>query len=346
MSELALASVPASSLLFPATAEFRFVETQLSIVGTRTITIRGGVLGDGRGRGSQSAVVICGGTSICARVLTLELPGHQLRSSEIVLCVGLWWVELVGEHGKSGSTKGGGRIHARRELLLEVIGQKLLQRGGFTERSGVGSRVLVSRTEGLSLYSGNSRILGLWHNHIVQLLSVSSGEGLNRVCEISRAGHDILNLLIKAASGLGLTERDTTTANWTIIHPGLSKGVPGELSLGNVVVDLEILLVAGREGGEGGLIAVRPILVGGVTGQSNLNVISGEGRNRPGRWSREAPCRLMRQRKIRASALEERGSGRTGTNRNWYSKRSPADCPRGRESPSCAFLGANLRQRS
>lgn len=52
MSELTLAPVPAASLLFPAAAEFRFVETQLPVIRTWTVAIRGGVLSDGRGRGS------------------------------------------------------------------------------------------------------------------------------------------------------------------------------------------------------------------------------------------------------------------------------------------------------
>jgi len=130
VSELALAPVPTGSLLFPATAEFRFVETQLPVVRAWTVATWGGVLGDRRGRGSQPAVVR-GGT-ICARILGLELPGHQLRSSEIVGSVGLGWIELVGKHRKSRSTKSGRRVHSSRELL-EVIGQKLLQRSSITE---------------------------------------------------------------------------------------------------------------------------------------------------------------------------------------------------------------------
>jgi hypothetical protein len=58
--------------------------------------------------------------------------------------------------------------------LLEVVGKELLQRGSFTERSRVGGRVLMGRTEGLSLDSGNSGILG--EDHIEQLLNVSSSE--------------------------------------------------------------------------------------------------------------------------------------------------------------------------
>ena len=115
--------------------------------------------------------------------------------------------------------------------------------------------MLMVRTEGLSLYSGNSRILR--DNHIEQLLSVSSGETWH-VWEIGWAGHEILRLLIEATSCWGLTKRHTRRS---IVHTGLNEGVPGELSLGSVIVDLEILLIAGRERGEGGLIAVRPVLV-------------------------------------------------------------------------------------
>jgi len=128
--------------------------------------------------------------------------------------------------------------------------------------------MLMIRTEGLSLYPGNSRILR--DNHIEQLLSVPGGETLHRVWETGRARHDILELLIEAASGLGLAER---RSRLSIVHTGLSKGVPGELSLGSVIIDLEILLIAGREGGEGGLIAVRPFLMWRY-GSVGFNVIS------------------------------------------------------------------------
>jgi len=257
MSELALAPIPASSLLFPATAKFRLIETQLPVVGARTVATRDGVLGDSGGRRGQPAVVRRG-TNICARVLVLDLPSHQLRGSEIVLCVGLRWVELVGEHRESGSTKSGRRVHSRRELLLEVTVKELLQRSGFTERSRIRSRMLMSRTEGLSLYSGNSRIL--WHNHIVQLLSVSGGESWDGVLKIGLGGHDILKLLIEATCGLRLTE---CRVRWSIVHAGLTEGVPWELSLWCTVIHLEILLIAARERGEGGLIAMGPILAVG-----------------------------------------------------------------------------------
>ena len=246
MGKLALTPVSARSLLFPATAELCFVETQLPVVRAWTVTIRDGVLGDGGGRRSQSAV----GRRVCARVLGLDLPGHQLRSGEIVLGVCLGWVELAGEHRKSGSTKCGRGIHSRGELL-EVIGEELLQRSGFTDRGGIGRRMLMSRTEWLSLYSGNSRIL--WDNHIKQLLSVSSSESWHGVCEICRVGHYILKLLIEGTGDLRLTERH--------ISLGLNESIPRELPLRNVIIDLEIVLIAAGEGGEGGLIAMGPILV-------------------------------------------------------------------------------------
>jgi len=130
VSELAFASIPARPLLFPATTEFRFVETQLPVVCAWTVATRG-ILGDSGGRGSQPAVGCRGGT-VCARV-GLELPSHQLRGSDIVWCVrciSIRRVELIGERGESGSTKL--RIHLLRELL-EVVNKKLLQRGGLTE---------------------------------------------------------------------------------------------------------------------------------------------------------------------------------------------------------------------
>jgi hypothetical protein len=130
VSELALSPVSATSFLFPAAAEFRFVETQLPVIRAWTVAIRGGILSDGGGRGSQSAVVR-GSAGICAHVLILKLPGHQLRS-EIVLCVGIRCIKLIGEHRESGSTEDGGGIHSSRKLL-EVIGEELLQRSGFTE---------------------------------------------------------------------------------------------------------------------------------------------------------------------------------------------------------------------
>ena len=141
--------------------------------------------------------------------------------------------------------------------LLEVVGKKL-QRGGLTERSGIGSRVLMGRAEGLSLNSGNSRIL--WDDHIVQLLSVPTGESWNGVWEVRGAGHEILKLLIETARGLGLAK---LRIGWQIIHAGLNECVPGELPLGSVVIDLEILLIAARERREGGLVAIRPILAVG-----------------------------------------------------------------------------------
>lgn len=107
----------------------------------------------------------------------MELPSHQLRGGKITRGVRFRLVKLVGEHREGGPTKSWG-IHAGLRELREVVGEEL-QRGGFTERSGVGSRVLMSGTEGLSLNSGNGRIL--WNNHIVQLLSVSAGEGLHGV---------------------------------------------------------------------------------------------------------------------------------------------------------------------
>jgi len=178
MSELTLAPVSAGSLFFPATAEFRLVETQLPVVRAWTVTTRGGALGDGGGRGSQSAVV-CRGASVCAVVLVLKLPNHQLRGGEIIRRVSFRWVELVGKHRESRSTKSGRRIHCVGELLREVVGKELLQRSGFTERRGVRSRMLMGGTEGLSLNSGNSRILG--DDHIVQLLSASRSEGWHGV---------------------------------------------------------------------------------------------------------------------------------------------------------------------
>jgi len=71
------------------------------------------------------------------------------------------------------------------------------------------------------------------------------------------AGHGILKLLIEATSGLRLTELHIRRS---IVHAGLNEGIRGELSLWSVVIDLELLLITGGEGGEGGLIAVRPTL--------------------------------------------------------------------------------------
>jgi len=253
MSELALTPVSARSLLFPATTEFRFVETQLPVVCAWTVATWG-VLGDSGSRGSQPAVV-CRGAAVCVRV-GLELPGHQLRGSEIVRRIVIRLVELAGsEHGEGGSTKSR-RIHLLRELL-EIVGKKL-QRSGLTERSGIGSRVLMGRPEGVSLDSGDSRIL--WDDHIVQLLSVPGGESWNGVWEIRGAGHEVLKLLIETARGLGLAK---LLIGWQIIHAWLNECVPGELSLGSVIIDLEILLIAARERGEGGLVAIRPILAVG-----------------------------------------------------------------------------------
>lgn len=59
-------------------------------------------------------------------------------------------------------------------------------------------------TEGLSLDSGNSRIL--WHDHIVKLLCVSGGKSWHGVREVGLARHNILELLIEGPSGLGLAE--------------------------------------------------------------------------------------------------------------------------------------------
>lgn len=114
----------------------------------------------------------------------------------------------------------------------------------------------MSRTEGLSLYSSDSRIL--WEDHIKQLLGVFSGESWHGVSEVGRAGHDILKLLVETTSGLGLTEWHICRP---IVHTGLNEGVPGELSRRNVVIDLEILLIAPGERGENGLITVRPFRV-------------------------------------------------------------------------------------
>ena len=114
----------------------------------------------------------------------------------------------------------------------------------------------MSRTEGLALYSGDSRIL--WDDHVKQLLGIPAGESWDGVCEIGWAGHDVLKLLVETTSSRGLTE-------WYIrrpvVHTGLNEAVAGELSLRNVIIDLEILLIAPGERGEGGLITVRPFLV-------------------------------------------------------------------------------------
>lgn len=178
----------------------------------------------------------------------MKLPGNQLRGSEIVT---LRLVE-VGKWGESGCA----RIKCLGEL--KVASEKLLQRGSFTERSGVGSRVLMGRAEGLSLNSGNSRIL--WDNHIVQLLGISGSESRHGIREVVGTGHDVLKLLIETASGLRLTKRHI---RWSVVHAGLNKGVPGKLSLGGVVVDLEVLLITSGEGREGGLVTIRPILAVG-----------------------------------------------------------------------------------
>ena len=202
MSELAFGCVPASPLLLPATAEFGLIETQLPVVCTWTIAIWSGVLGNGGGRGSHPAVT-GRGVGKRTRILALELPSHQLRGSKFARCITLRWVELVGKHGESGSTESSWRVQSRWELC-EVIGEELLQRSSFAERCGVGGRMLVGRTEGLSLDSGNSRVLR--HDHIVQLLGSTACEGRHRVCEVARVRYDILELLVKGASGLRLTE--------------------------------------------------------------------------------------------------------------------------------------------
>jgi len=113
-------------------------------------------------------------------------------------------------------------------------------------------------TEGLSLDPGNSRIL--WDDHIVELLSVPGGESWHGVWEIHGAGYDILELLIETARGLWLAKLRIW---WRIIHTGLNECVPGELPLGGVIIDLELLLIASRERGKGGLVAIRPILAVG-----------------------------------------------------------------------------------
>jgi hypothetical protein len=230
VGELALAPVPASSLFFPATAEFCLVETQLPVVRAWTVTTRGRVLGNGGRRGSHSTVVR--GRTKRARVLALELASHQLRGSEITLCIIIWLEELVEHRESGGSTQSW--IHSGLRELREVVGKEL--QCGFTERSGIRSRMLMGRAEGLSLNSGNSRILR--DDHIVQLLSVSGGESWHRVCEIG--GHDILKLLVEATSGLGLAE---LRSRRSIVHAGLNKGVP-ELPLGSIIIDLEVLLIA------------------------------------------------------------------------------------------------------
>jgi hypothetical protein len=112
MSKLALAPIPATSLLLPTTAEFGLVESQLPVVRARTITVRG-ILADSGGGGSQSAVVGPGGTDVLVRVLVLELlPCHQLRGSKIVR-VTLRRVELVGKHRESGSAESSRGVHSR-----------------------------------------------------------------------------------------------------------------------------------------------------------------------------------------------------------------------------------------
>ena len=63
--------------------------------------------------------------------------------------------------------------------------------------------MLVGGAEGLSLDSGDSRVL--WDDHVVQLLCGSGGETWDRVREVGRVG-DILELLIEWSSGLRLTE--------------------------------------------------------------------------------------------------------------------------------------------
>lgn len=114
----------------------------------------------------------------------------------------------------------------------------------------------MSRTEGLSLYPSDSGIL--WDDHIIQLLGVSSGESWHGVCEIGRAGYDVLKLLVETTSGLGLTEWHIRRP---VVHTGLNEGITGEWSLRDIVIDLEILLIAPRERGEDGLIAVGPFRV-------------------------------------------------------------------------------------
>lgn len=65
--------------------------------------------------------------------------------------------------------------------------------------------------------------------------------------------YDILELLVEGSSGLRLTE-------CRVVHAGLIEGVPRKLSLGCTIVNLKVLLIAAGERGEGGLVAMRPIL--------------------------------------------------------------------------------------
>lgn len=72
------------------------------------------------------------------------------------------------------------------------------------------------------------------------------------------SGYEILELLIEATRSLGLAE---LRIRWCVVHARLNEGVPLELPLRSVIVDLEIRLIAAGEGGKGGLVAIGPILV-------------------------------------------------------------------------------------
>jgi hypothetical protein len=88
VGELALGPVPATSLLFPATAEFRLVETQLPVVRAWTVTTRVG--SERRWRPGKSF-------HCCSREHQY-VPVYWLWSclaincagSEIILCVSIW----------------------------------------------------------------------------------------------------------------------------------------------------------------------------------------------------------------------------------------------------------------
>jgi hypothetical protein len=64
--------------------------------------------------------------------------------------------------------------------------------------------MLMGGTEGLTLDSGDSRVLR--HDHIIQLLCASGGKSWHGVREVGRAVHDILELLVEDPGGLGLAE--------------------------------------------------------------------------------------------------------------------------------------------
>ena len=79
-----------------------------------------------------------------------------------------------------------------------------------------------------------------------------------------------MELLTERASGLRLTEWHIRLR---IAHTGLTKGIPGELPLGSVVINLEVLLITTGEGGKSGLIAMGPILQVERGGEIVFNVI-------------------------------------------------------------------------